>query len=112
MVGPVIGALIGLEIVRRRHQGVLTESRLAEKSQGSLLGFYRRQLDREIVVHRRAVAIAVVAAAAVVVTTSLGSHTTVKLAVAIALAIGMLCHGTWMALVKLPRLRRERAALN
>jgi hypothetical protein len=112
MIGPTVGAVIGLEIVRRRLRGRLAESQRAEASRGALLDFYRRQLDREIMEHRRAVAIAAVTIVGFPLVILWRPHSTFQLAVAAGLTFAMVCLGAWLALIKLPRLRRERATLD
>ncbi|HTR53609.1 MAG TPA: hypothetical protein VMJ10_23105 [Kofleriaceae bacterium] len=111
-IGPVIGLLIGLAIVRRRLGIQLAKGKQAEESRGALLDFYRRQLDREIVAHRRALAITAATMVVLPLVILSRPHSTLQLALTAGLTLASACHGAWLARIKLPRLRRERVALD
>jgi hypothetical protein len=110
-IWPTIGALIGHELYRRRVRRSLAEMRHAETWRPALLVLYQRQLDREIVEHRRVIFIVPIALGAIAVWILFRPRLTVQLVIAAALALAAVCECAWVVWIKLPRLRRERAAL-
>jgi hypothetical protein len=107
-----VGLAIGVAVSYRHDRRALVESHDAERSHGSLLQFYRGRVAREIVLRRRGLAFLfafAIAIVAVAFTMRLSSSTRIF---AIGLATMFVAGGAWSAFVTIPRLRRERAALD
>jgi Putative zinc-finger len=106
-----VGLAIGVGISYRHNRRTLVDSHDAERSHGSLLQFYRERVAREIVLRRRGLAFCFAFAIAIVAVAftmrfSFGTRIFV-----IGIATMFVAGGAWSAFVKIPRLRRERAAL-
>ncbi|CAN5344279.1 hypothetical protein BH11MYX1_BH11MYX1_36210 [soil metagenome] len=100
------------EILRRRSKRLATEVTTAARTKAGLLEFYRRQLDREIVAHRRAVPISIAICFLWTGPLLLGSPPLPTIVLDVGAAVALLVAVAWDRLVRLPRLRKERAALD
>jgi predicted anti-sigma-YlaC factor YlaD len=107
-----VGLAIGVVMSYRHHRRTLVESHDAESSHGSLLQFYRERVDREIVVRRRGLAFLVAFAIAIVAVAFTMRFSFSTRVFAIGIATMFVAGGAWSAFVKIPRLRREHAALD
>jgi hypothetical protein len=107
-----VGLAIGVAISYRHGRRALVESHDAARSRGSLLPFYRERVAREIVLRRRGLAFLVAFAIAIVaVAFTMRFSFSVRI-FALGIATMIVAGGAWSAFVKIPRLRREREALD